>query len=190
MLLIASAILCSQDRIKAIASSLANEYRKSYPRVDDATVQDYVAALAARLAPDKRYSVEVMMSSQGEAAALPNGRIFVPARLLRDAAGEREFALVLAHAMIHIGKNHFVRSAVVNAEGVPSFFSGGWTGDLSVMPISFRDRWKPLEDEAVALAPALVADIASDSQAFHAARARLRKMTLSKPPTLRRAGEP
>lgn len=104
--LLAAGILAAQipqaSREQALGRMLSKEIEARERFVDDEQVNDYVTAVARKLAPvcsSGEVSVRVMQSESLNASAVPGGQLYVSSALLRFVETESELAGVLAHLM-------------------------------------------------------------------------------------------
>jgi Zn-dependent protease with chaperone function len=94
-----------QDAIRDLQREMAMP-----PELDNKVIQDYVNAVAQRIAGNSDLlvplKVVVLDSKEVNAFALPGGFLFVQRGLLEAADDESELAGVLAHEMSHVAARH------------------------------------------------------------------------------------
>ena len=194
----------SAEKEAVLGRAMAAEYRKQMTVVESDTASAYFSVLSERLrttllagAPDVKISL-VKNEPHGPLrapSALPGGYIFVPARMIAEAADEAAFARLLAHAMAHVTERHVVprRLGHTNVVTIPFVFAGGFDGppnDRMLVPQAARAMQEEWELQANERAEEMMRSFAPD-QRFAALQAELRALEPPrKPPTLRRASEP
>lgn len=171
----------SVEKEVALGGQLATEFRRQHPRLESATVGDYIQQLGERLvAPPQQspftFHFEVNTDSGAtylEPAAFPGGYVFVPAELILAANDEAELAGTMAHSVAHILARHGTRQAtklgVVQSGTIPLFFIAGWAGygaqgSNAVVPIGFLQSQRTFESEADRLAVTIAADAGYDPE--------------------------
>ncbi len=82
--------------------------------VPDSTLQGYVQSVGMQVArvshrPDMPYEYTLVRSDVPNAFALPGGKIFVTAGLVRRMTNERQLAAVLGHETGHVAAKHNVK---------------------------------------------------------------------------------
>lgn len=197
----------SLEKEAALGKSLADDFRRRTPSVDDAALRAYVSSVAARLNEFARSPFPLMIEISGgsdsklEAVGLPGGYLFVPLRLLAGVQNEAELAAPLAHAIAHIATRATTRQAArgkIDKLGtVPLIFTGGWAHDhATLIPLGFREFQEEQEAQANRLAAEWMAqtglaDLTIQSWEFVAAHERARailiaQQTVPGPPSLRK----
>lgn len=178
----------SVEKEVALGGQLAAEFRRQHPRLESATVGDYIQQLGGRLvAPQQSpftFHFEVNTDSgttYPEPAAFPGGYVFVPAGLILAANDEAELAGTMAHSVAHILARHGTRQAiklgVAQSGTIPLFFMAGWAGygmggwggsgaqgSNSVVPTGFLQSQRTFESEADRLAVTIAADAGYDPE--------------------------
>ncbi len=106
-------------------------------RVENKKLQQYVQSVGGRLAivSDRSmpYQFTVVASETPNAFALPGGKIFISAGMIRQLQNERQLAAVLAHEIAHVAAKHNVvamqrQMGVGIAADVVGAFVGGAAG--------------------------------------------------------------
>lgn len=103
--------LSTQDEVK-IGQQMAVQVEQQMPKLNDATVQGYVAEIGQRLAAqaprkDVPYQFTVIQEpKEVNAFALPGGHLYVFTGLMRLASNEAELAGVMAHEIAHVAAYH------------------------------------------------------------------------------------
>ncbi|MFP2932364.1 M48 family metalloprotease [Pyxidicoccus sp. 3LG] len=105
--------LVSQDEEISLGKQGAQDVRQSIGLLDDAKVQDYVAAVGLPMAkrserPELPWTVQAVDDPVVNAFALPGGPVFVTRGLLTHLNSEAELASVLGHEIGHITARHSV----------------------------------------------------------------------------------
>lgn len=133
----------SPEKEVALGQTLATEFERQGRILDNATVEQYISDLGARLVDQLpadtiafpyKFRVLVSPSDPGthEPNAFPGGFIFVPTSLLLAAQDEGELAGMLAHSIAHIAARHGTRAEtrgqIANQASIPLIFMGGWPG--------------------------------------------------------------
>ena len=103
-------LISTQDEI-AIGKQGAQDVRQSIGLLDNAQVQQYVAAVGMPMAqkserPDLPWSFQVVDDPAVNAFALPGGPIFATRGLLTHLNSEAELATVLGHEIGHVTARH------------------------------------------------------------------------------------
>ena len=106
-------ILISADQEVAMGLEAAPELEKEFGgRVADASLQQYVASVGAKIAAvsdrPMPYTYTLVGSDVPNAFALPGGPIYITAGLMRLIDSERQLAAVLAHETVHVAAKHSV----------------------------------------------------------------------------------
>ncbi len=91
----------------------APEFEKEFGgRVQDEQLQSYVLAVGGKVAGvsdrEMPYEFTLLRSEVPNAFALPGGKIFITAGLMRRMSNERQLAAVLAHETAHVAAKHNV----------------------------------------------------------------------------------
>ncbi len=107
-------IIISEEEEIALGNDAAPEFEKEFGgKVANARLQDYVSrvgqAVAARSERKMPYAFTLVNSEVPNAFALPGGKIFITAGLMRMMANERELAAVLGHEVGHVSALHNVK---------------------------------------------------------------------------------
>lgn len=142
----------------------ARQLRGESVVLENEAVRSYVDRVGRMLAaqmpgpkPAFEFTVAEMTACPAtqEAAALPGGFVFFPARLFAAARNESEFAAVVAHAVAHEVLHRMPVAALEGGPTIPLVILGGWTSDCrgrQSVPIGFAAALKKQEREADALA--------------------------------------
>ncbi|HUT02105.1 MAG TPA: M48 family metallopeptidase [Phycisphaerae bacterium] len=108
-------IFISEESEIAMGAQAAPEFEKEFGgRVSDASLQAYVQEVGQRVArvsdrTNLEYEYTLVASKTPNAFALPGGRIFVTAGLMKLMKNERELAAVLGHETGHVCAKHNVK---------------------------------------------------------------------------------
>jgi len=107
-------ILINTAQEIAIGNEAAPQFEKEFDgRVANATLQKYVAGVGAAIAAvadrEMPYRYALLASDTPNAFALPGGKIYVTAGLMRRMTNERQLAAVLAHETAHVVHRHNVK---------------------------------------------------------------------------------
>jgi beta-barrel assembly-enhancing protease len=99
---------------RRLADAIMRQVRRDPTHVDDAEVQDFLAAFAAPLSATPattgfQFDLFVMRDNAINAFALPGGHIGVHSGLIAASHTESELASVLAHEMGHVVQRHIGR---------------------------------------------------------------------------------
>ena len=130
-------MLISRDQEIAMGIEAAPEFEKEFDGpVNNATLQAYIREVGAKVAAvsdrDMPYEYTVLKSDVPNAFALPGGKIYVTAGLMRRMANEQQLAAVLGHETGHVAEKHNVKGmerqmgVIIFAEVLGSV--GGSTG--------------------------------------------------------------
>ena len=193
-----------RDKEAALGKTLADEFRRRTPPVNDGALLAYLTKLAARLnefaQSPFRLTIEIAGDSNREAVGFPGGYLFVPLRLLANAESESAVAAPVAHALAHaispLATRQLGQAQIGDLATIPVIFMGGWShaADGTLIPLAFRKVRDEQEAEAARLAAewtaqAGMADPALDTEEFAAVRERVRALLAltRKPPSLRKA---
>jgi len=92
----------------------APEFEKEFGgRVQNEKLQQYVSTVGARVSKDAHrdmpYEFTLVRSETPNAFALPGGKIFITAGLMRRMSNERQLAAVLGHETAHVAAKHSVQ---------------------------------------------------------------------------------
>ena len=107
--------LISVEQEIAMGEQAAPEFERQFGgKVADPTLQGYLRGVGAKLAAvsdrqDVPYEYALLASDTPNAFALPGGKIYVTAGLMKRMNNERELAAVLAHETVHIAAMHSVQ---------------------------------------------------------------------------------
>ena len=99
----------------AIGADAAPQFEKEFGgRVDDQQLQDYVAEVGGKVAAvadrkDVPYEYHLLRSDVPNAFALPGGKIYITAGLVKLMTNERQLAAVLGHETGHVAALHNVK---------------------------------------------------------------------------------
>jgi predicted Zn-dependent protease len=107
-------VLTSSSREVELGAELAKEVEETLGLVRQPALEEYVAALGARLAQqsprqDVAYHFAVVDMQEPNAFALPGGWIYVSRGLLAIANSEDELAAVIGHEIGHVAARHAVQ---------------------------------------------------------------------------------
>ncbi len=107
-------MLISRDQEIAMGVEAAPEFEKEFDGpVANAQLQAYVAGIGAKMAAvcdrDMPYEYILLKSDNPNAFALPGGKIYITAGLMRRMTNERQLAAVLGHETGHVAKKHNVK---------------------------------------------------------------------------------
>jgi len=107
-------ILVPRDQEIAMGDEAAPQFAKEFDGpVANSTLQTYVQAVGAKVAAvsdrEMPYEYTLLASDVPNAFALPGGKIFVTAGLMRRMANERQLAAVLGHETGHVANRHNVK---------------------------------------------------------------------------------
>lgn len=107
-------VLISREQEIAMGEQAAPEIvRQLGGLVDSQTLQQYVAEVGVRVARvaerDMPYQFGLLRSDVANALALPGGKVFVTAGLMRLLDDERQLAAVLGHEVGHVAALHTVQ---------------------------------------------------------------------------------
>jgi len=107
-------LVISREQEIAIGEQAAPEFEKEFGgRVANRRLQEYVAGIGSKLASvcerEMPYEFALLNSDVPNAFALPGGKIYLTAGLMRRMNSERELAAVLGHETGHVADLHNVR---------------------------------------------------------------------------------
>ena len=108
-------VVISREQEIAIGEQAAPQFEKEFGgRVANARLQKYVAEVGSRLAAvcerEMPYRFALLSSDVPNAFALPGGKIYLTAGLMRRMSNERQLAAVLGHETGHVADLHNVRA--------------------------------------------------------------------------------
>jgi predicted Zn-dependent protease len=107
-------MMVSTEQEIAIGNAQAGKFEASFggPHTDEG-IQAYVRDIGMRLAADcdrpMPYEFAVLRSETPNAFALPGGRVYITAGLLKALENEDELAAVLSHEITHVCARHSVK---------------------------------------------------------------------------------
>lgn len=170
----------SLEKQAALGKSMADEFRRRVPLVEDETLLAAVEKVAARLNEVARapFALNIQIARAARAAdetvGIPGGYLFVPVQRLAGARDEREVIKQLAHALAHVVSPWVAQPGSAgrsnNLAPVPLIFVGGCTGDhgesRALLPLAFRKAWNEHEDQITRLADEWLAQPGLTNQAF------------------------
>jgi len=107
-------VLISREQEIAMGQEAAPEFEKEFGgRVHNEQLQAYVNSVGRRLAEASDrpmpYQYTLLASDVPNAFALPGGKIFITAGLMRQMTNERQLAAVLGHETGHVAARHGVQ---------------------------------------------------------------------------------
>ncbi len=107
-------VLISREQEIAMGEEAAPEFEKEFGgKVEHADLQAYVSGVGRRMAEvsdrPMPYDYTLVASDVPNAFALPGGKIFITAGLMRQMTNERQLAAVLGHETGHVAARHSVR---------------------------------------------------------------------------------
>jgi len=107
-------VLISRDQEISLGEEAAPEFEKEFGgRVPNEQLQSYVSMIGGKVAAvsdrDMPYEYTLVASDVPNAFALPGGKIFITAGLMRLMNNERELAAVLGHETGHVAAFHSVQ---------------------------------------------------------------------------------
>jgi predicted Zn-dependent protease len=107
-------ILLSTEQEIALGKEAAPQFEKEFDgRVEDEQLQQYVRSVGAKVAAASDrpmpYEYTLLASKVPNAFALPGGKVYVTAGLMKIMENERELAAVLGHETGHVGALHNVK---------------------------------------------------------------------------------
>jgi len=105
--------LISEDQEIALGKQAAPDFEKEFGgKVPNEALQQYVKSVGAKMATvsDRRmpYEYALLASDVPNAFALPAGKVYVTAGLMKMMTNERQLASVLGHETAHIAAKHSV----------------------------------------------------------------------------------
>ena len=118
-----------------IGQEAAQEVRREYPMLNDATAERFVDRIGKRLAanippeyrqPPFRYSFDVVNMREINAFALPGGPMFVNRGMIEASGTEAEVAGVMAHELAHV----VLRHGTLQASKAQKFQIGAIAGQI------------------------------------------------------------
>ncbi len=118
-----------------LGQEAAQQVRREYPMLNDATTERLVDRIGQRLAqnipakyrqPAFRYSFDVVNMREINAFALPGGPMFVNRGMIQAARNEAEVAGVMAHELAHV----VLRHGTVQASKAQKFQIGAIAGQI------------------------------------------------------------
>ncbi|MBM3795390.1 MAG: hypothetical protein FJW31_15290 [Acidobacteria bacterium] len=166
-----------REKERVLGNHLAADLRREMPPLSNASLPDYVLSVVQRLGAVE-YSYELLDSSRKpdvtEPMPLPGGHILIPSAAFLAAAGEAEFAALLAHAAGHLAAWHATRAMKnpSNREVVPLLYPGSLHQDSrgrAVVMISsaLRSMQDERERGADARAVEILTRAGYDASALH-----------------------
>jgi len=107
-------VLISRDQEIQMGTEAAPEFEKEFGgKVQNQKLQDYVQMIGRKIAQyshrDMPYEFTLVSSDVPNAFALPGGRVFITAGLMRRLTNERQLAAVLGHEIGHVATRHNVK---------------------------------------------------------------------------------
>jgi len=106
-------VLISEEQEIALGEQAAPEFEKEFGGRVPEVLQDYVQSVGRRLAEvsdrPMPYEYTLLASDVPNAFALPGGKIFITAGLLRRLTDERQLAAVLGHETGHVAARHSIK---------------------------------------------------------------------------------
>jgi predicted Zn-dependent protease len=104
-------LIMSPAEEEAAGREAAAQVAREIGLLEDARLEEYVAAIGARLAEhsprqDVQYRFSIVAMPEVNAFALPGGHVYVSRGLLALANSEDELANVLAHEVAHVAARH------------------------------------------------------------------------------------
>jgi Zn-dependent protease with chaperone function len=130
----------------------AKEADRNLPLVRDASVNEFLREIGARLArnspaPTLRYRFRIVNSREGDAVTFPGGAIYIDRQLIELAGDEQELAAILAHEIAHAAARHGTAQLsrqllILSPASILAGFltRDGWKEQLGHMGISFGTR--------------------------------------------------
>ncbi|MBN1763862.1 MAG: M48 family metalloprotease [Sedimentisphaerales bacterium] len=108
-------VLISETKEIALGNQYAPEFEKDFgAKVDNPRLQSYVSEIGGQIAAvsdrPMPYEFALLASEVPNAFALPGGRIYVTAGLMKLMDNERQLAAVLSHEVVHVAAKHSVDS--------------------------------------------------------------------------------
>ena len=107
-------VLISTEQEIALGSDAAPEFEKEFGgKVASAALQEYIRAIGAKVAAvsdrPMPYEYTLLASDVPNAFALPGGKIYITAGLMKNMTNERQLAAVLGHETAHVAAKHSVK---------------------------------------------------------------------------------
>jgi len=107
-------ILISREQEIALGADAAPDFEKEFGgKVASEPLQQYIRALGAKIAAvsdrPMPYEYTLLASDVPNAFALPGGKIYITAGLMKAMTNERQLAAVLAHETAHVAARHSVK---------------------------------------------------------------------------------
>jgi len=107
-------VLISTEQEIALGADAAPEFEKEFGgKVASAALQDYIRTVGAKVAAvsdrPMPYEYTLLASDVPNAFALPGGKIFITAGLVKAMTNERQLAAVLGHETGHVAARHSVK---------------------------------------------------------------------------------
>jgi hypothetical protein len=104
-----------EAQFMTLVSQEVAQLKEGLPRLDDPTLQEYVAGVGRSLIPDwvnseeLEFNFSVIQDDSLNAFALPDGTVVVHTGLLRVLDNEAQFATVIGHEIAHATNRHGYR---------------------------------------------------------------------------------
>ena len=107
-------VLISTEQEIALGADAAPEFEKEFGgKVASAALQEYIRAIGAKVAAvsdrPMPYEYTLLASDVPNAFALPGGKIYITAGLMKNMTNERQLAAVLGHETAHVAAKHSVK---------------------------------------------------------------------------------
>ena len=107
-------VLISTEQEIALGADAAPEFEKEFGgKVASAALQEYIRAIGAKVAAvsdrPMPYEYTLLASDVPNAFALPGGKIYITAGLVKAMTNERQLAAVLGHETGHVAARHSVK---------------------------------------------------------------------------------
>jgi len=107
-------VLISREQEIAVGNDAAPEFEKEFGgKVASAPLQEYIRAVGTKVAAvsdrPMPYEYTLLASDVPNAFALPGGKIYITAGLMKAMSNERELAAVLGHETAHVAAKHSVK---------------------------------------------------------------------------------
>ncbi len=108
-------ILISDEQEIALGNEAAEQFEREFGgRVADQQLQSYVQQVGQSVASQSErnmpYEFALLNSDVPNAFALPGGKVYITAGLMRQMENERELAAVLGHEVAHVAARHNVQA--------------------------------------------------------------------------------